>query len=145
MTEALRAQVRERAGRRCEYCGYPDLIRSGPFAVEHIQPRSAGGSDDLENTAWSCDHCNGHKAAATQAIDPVTGTMAPLYNPRRDVWKDHFLWSDDTLEIIGKTPTGRATVERLKLNRESTVEARRLLEVWGMHPPQAEIRPIRRR
>jgi 5-methylcytosine-specific restriction endonuclease McrA len=89
----IRSQVRERARRRCEYCLYPDLIRSRPFAVEHIQPRSAGGSDEQDNLAWSCDHC------------------------------------------IGKTPTGRATISRLQLNRESTLEARRLSILGGLHPP----------
>ena len=135
MTEALRAQVRERARRRCEYCLYPDLIRSGPFAIEHIQPRSAGGSDNLENLAWSCDHCNGHKAAATEAVDPVTGAVVPLYNPRQHHWIDHFLWGEDQVTVIGKTPTGRATVARLQLNREPTREARRLTTLWGLHPP----------
>lgn len=135
MTEALRAQVRERALRRCEYCLYPDLIRSGPFAVEHILPRSAGGTDDLENLAWSCDHCNGHKAIATAVIDPVTGVLVALYNPRRDYWEDHFLWGEDGVMMVGKTPTGRATIARLNLNREPTVEARRLTMLWGLHPP----------
>lgn len=135
MTEALRAQVRERARRRCEYCLYPDLIRSGPFAVEHIWPKSDGGSDNFDNLAWSCDHCNGHKAAATQATDPVTGSLAPLYNPRHDSWGDHFLWGEDQVTMIGKTPTGRATVTRLQLNRESVLEARRLTMLWGLHPP----------
>ncbi len=135
MSETLRVQVRERARRRCEYCLYPDLIRSGPFAVEHIQPRSAGGSDDFDNLAWSCDHCNGHKAAAMHVIDPVTGASVPLYNPRQDRWADHFFWAEDQVTLIGKTPTGRATISRLQLNRESTVEARRLSILWGLHPP----------
>jgi hypothetical protein len=139
MTDSVRATVRERARRSCEYCRYPDRIRSGPFAVEHIQPRALGGSDDLDNLAWSCDNCNGAKFTATSAPDPITGIQATLFHPREDRWGDHFLWSDDFLFMIGRTPTGRATIERLHVNRESTVEARRLLKSVGMHPPAEAI------
>ena len=138
MTPEIRTQVRERAGQRCEYCRYLDLIRSGPFDVEHIQPRSEGGTDDLENLAWSCDYCNGHKATATSAIDSVTGETVRLFHPRLNLWKDHFLWSDDYLSIIGRTPIGRVTVDRLRLNREPVREARRLLLLVGRHPPEED-------
>ena len=127
MTDVLRRQIRERAQSRCEYCKHPDLIRSGPFVVEHITPRTAQGDDSFENLAWSCDSCNGHKAAATDAVDPITGARAPLFHPRQDHWSDHFLWSESTLEMVGKTPKGRATIERLQLNREPAVTSRRLL------------------
>jgi hypothetical protein len=36
---------------------------------------------------------------------------------------------------IGLTPTGRATVERLQLNREGVVNLRRVLRTIGQHPP----------
>jgi len=37
--------------------------------------------------------------------------------------------------IIGLTPTGRATVEVLKLNREGLVNLRQVLYAAGKHPP----------
>ena len=41
----------------------------------------------------------------------------PLFNPRTPSWHEHFQWSVDApFEIIGKTPCGRATVQRLALN-----------------------------
>jgi hypothetical protein len=49
----------------------------------------------------------------------VSGEIVPLYHPRRDRWDTHFVWSDDFLLIVGLTPTGRATVATLFLNRES--------------------------
>ncbi len=72
---------------------------------------------------------------SVSAADPLTGTTVPLYHPRQDRWEDHFVWSADFLAIWGLTPTGRATVEKLKLNRETVVNLRRLLREIGEHPP----------
>lgn len=127
MAWSRRDEVKARAQGLCAYCAYPDAISPGPFAVEHIIPRSVKGSDSLENLAWACDGCNGHKAAATCAIDRSTGEFAPLFNPRAQRWVDHFEWSSDQLEILGISPTGRATVERLRLNRDSLVRVRRVV------------------
>ena len=121
-----RDQVRARAKGLCEYCGYPDAISPGPFAVEHIIPRTAAGSNSLENLAWACDGCNGYKAAATHGSDPSTGECPPLFNPRTQKWADHFEWNIDRLEMLGISPTGRATVDRLRLNRHGLVRVRRV-------------------
>ena len=126
MARARRYEVMTRAKGLCEYCKYPDAFSPGPFAVEHIIPLSAYGSFELENLAWACDGCNGHKAAATEATDIVTGKSVPLFHPRIDRWSEHFAWTADGLLIIGITPTGRATVDRLQLNRGELVNARRL-------------------
>jgi hypothetical protein len=48
---------------------------------------------------------------------------------------DHFAWSDDFTLVIGLTPTGRATVEKLQLNRSGLVNLRRVLRAVGEHPP----------
>jgi hypothetical protein len=58
-----------------------------------------------------------------------------LFNPRTDSWSAHFDWNDDDLQIIGTTPTGRATVQRLKLNRKSNINLCELLKMAGLHPP----------
>jgi len=60
-------------------------------------------------------------------MDPATGELVPLYNPRTDEWSVHFGWNEDRTLIIGITATGRATVERLSLNRLGIVNLRRLL------------------
>jgi hypothetical protein len=61
-----------------------------------------------------------------EAQDPVSGTGVPLYHPRHHRWDEHFAWSDDFLLMIGLTPTGRATVDVLLLNRDGVVNLRRL-------------------
>jgi hypothetical protein len=58
-----------------------------------------------------------------------------LFNPRTDIWADHFQWSDDDLQIIGTTSTGRATVQLLKVNRDVNINLRRLLKMAELHPP----------
>jgi hypothetical protein len=69
------------------------------------------------------------------AIDPITGESAPLYHPRQDRWPEHFTWNNDDTQLIGLTMIGRATIERLQLNREGVVNLRQLLCTVGQHPP----------
>ncbi len=38
--------------------------------------------------------------------------------------------------MVGITPTGRATLEKLQLNREGVVNLRRVLRLADEHPPQ---------
>lgn len=79
--------------------------------------------------------CNLSKATAIEAPDPVTGENAPLFHPRQHDWTEHFAWTEDYLHIEGLTPTGRATVERLHLNRPEVVNLRWVLSGYGFHPP----------
>jgi hypothetical protein len=105
------------------------------FSVEHIEPRSRSGLTTSENLAYSCQGCNNHKYNKAKAPDPVSGEQVPLFHPRRHRWREHFAWSEDGTEVLGLTPTGRATVVALQLNREGLVNLRRLLFAAGEHPP----------
>jgi len=62
--------------------------------------------------------------------------MVALYNPRKDKWQEHFNWSEDFLFVEGISPTGRATVVTLDLNRNSLVNLRAVLFAFGEHPPK---------
>lgn len=134
LSRRLRRQVAERARGRCEYCLSPASFSTQPFEVDHIVPRSQGGPTTPANLALSCG-CNSHKGQRTHARDPLTGRAAPLFNPRRQRWERHFVWSDDFLLIQGRTPTGRATVEALHLNRTELINLRRILHQLGEHTP----------
>lgn len=135
MTEALRALIVARAGNRCEYCGAPGYIGTQRLSIEHIRPQSAGGGDEEDNLALACQGCNNHKYIKVTALDPETGISVPLFHPRQDIWGEHFSWSEDELEVVGLTPTGRATVEALQLNRDELKRFRRVLIPAGEHPP----------
>ncbi len=140
MPQRLYPQVAERASHHCEYCLAPEAISAGEFEVEHVWPRKRGGPDDLSNLALACGPCNKRKSQATFGRDLESGLEIPLFNPRRDVWDEHFQFSVETGEILGRTPTGRATVPRLGLNRPHAVRARVVWALIGWFPPQPETR-----
>jgi HNH endonuclease len=104
--------------------------------IDHIVPISDGGETDLANLCLACIGCNGFKLAFRTAVDPASGREAPLFNPREQRWSEHFIWSADVAYIEGLTPTGRCTVARLRMNRTTMVEARRLWATVGWHPPR---------
>jgi hypothetical protein len=133
--KGVRERIAQRASFLCEYCLCPESHSMSTFAVEHIEPLAEGGPDEEENLANSCGGCNGFKGLATTGTDPQTGSQARLYHPRRDVWAEHFTWSEDALILIGLTPIGRATIERLRLNRTGVVNLRSLLKLRDLHPP----------
>jgi len=135
MNIKLRELVRSRAGDCCEYCRAQAEFSHDPFSIDHIVPQANGGADDQENLAWACLGCNNLKAAVTIALDSLTQIPVSIFDPRREQWDEHFHWSPDTLSIIGDTPTGRATVAQLQLNRPGLVNLRRVLRAMGEHPP----------
>lgn len=100
--------------------------------LDHIDPK---GGDVLDNLCLSCWNCNSHKHKATTVTAPETGASVALFNPRTQAWKEHFAWIDGSTRIRGLTPTGRATVERLRMNRPSLVIARQRWAEGGYHPP----------
>lgn len=106
-----------------------------PFTIDHVIPLSKGGTDDLDNLALSCFHCNRRKATRVTALDSVSGEEVSLYNPREDDWRKHFIWSTDGLRIMGITAVGRATVVALDLNRERVINIRSADRAVGRHPP----------
>ena len=92
------------------------------------------GENALDNLAWSCPRCNNHKHAKTHAHDPQSGQRVLLFNPRLKRWYRHFMWSEDLLYIIGRTRTGRATVDALRMNLFQRVNLRKALLSFGEHP-----------
>lgn len=54
----VREYLLEKWNRRCAYCGHENV----PLEVDHIQPRSKGGSDRVSNLALACNPCNQRKA-----------------------------------------------------------------------------------
>ena len=135
MTKETKKTVYERAQYCCEYCFSQSKFSSDNYSIEHIIPLVKGGTSTLENLALSCQRCNNHKFTATHALDMATGTITPLYHPRNDIWSEHFQWSVDATEILGISPIGRATVQRLQLNREGLINLRNVFVAVGLHPP----------
>jgi HNH endonuclease len=125
--------VQTRAGHRCEYCGMHQSLQGATFHVEHIIPKSRGGPSDLMNLALACVSCNLHKSDRTEAPDSTSGDVVPLFNPRQDVWSDHFAWHE--FQVEGKSATGRATVDALQLNCERRIFVRQAESTFDLFPP----------
>lgn len=134
--KALRERVAAQARHRCGYCLTSTLLVGTAFEIDHIIPESFGGLTEEDNLWLACPTCNGHKSNRIAALDFATGEMVRLFDPRHQTWSEHFAWSELGDEIIGLTPTGRATVAALHLNRPILVYARCLWVKWGCHPPE---------
>lgn len=137
ISKAVRQKVTERARGCCEYC-QTQLDIVAYMEVDHIIPVSDGGSNDLDNLCLACRFCNNAKLDAIKSLDPETGKAVELFNPRRQIWSEHFEWNKDKTHIVGLTSIGRATVERLKMNTEVVVIARKRWTAAGLHPPALE-------
>jgi len=131
----LRRLVANRGQQCCEYCRTQVQYSADSFTVDHIIPRSLGGLTTADNLALCCHGCNQHKSKRTVVADPVTETLVRLFHPREQRWGAHFTWSDDFARMLALTPTGRATIAALHLNRPGLVNLRRVLYTIGEHPP----------
>jgi hypothetical protein len=132
----LRQFVVQRAQNSCEYCGLSQEGQEATFHIDHVVPRAAGGQTVVENLALACVSCSLRKAARQIAIDPHSGSEVTLYNPRRDVWPEHFQWHG--VSLVGLTAVGRVTVEALHMNRPLILAIRREETLLGRHPPHAQ-------
>lgn len=61
ISKKVRFEVFKRDGFKCQYCGRsaPDVI----LHVDHINPVSNGGNNDIMNLVTSCSECNLGKGA----------------------------------------------------------------------------------
>ncbi len=132
ISKTLRAEVAERANNRCEYCRLHEDDLFLAFEIDHIVAQKHGGSDDLQNLAYACPHCNQHKGSDLVTILDDAPEFVPLFNPRVHSWEEHFSTSDG--EIIPKTSIGRATAKLLQLNNPDLLILRKILLEVGQYP-----------
>jgi hypothetical protein len=130
---ALHAEVVLRAGQRCEYCRLSQLGQEAAFHIDHVRPRAAGGETTADNLALACVSCSLRKWANQTAPDPDTGEEVPLFNPRTQAWAEHFRWEGE--RVVPLTPTGRATVAALAMNRPLILAIRQEEMARRRHPP----------
>ena len=134
MNSALAQFVRERARGLCEYCHIPEIYDRPAFEFEHVIARQHGGLTIAINLAWVCFSCNKRKGPNLAGIDERTGTIALLFNPRRNKWPRHFRWEGALL--VGRTPIGRATIATLGINLPLRVRLRQELLGEGVFPAE---------
>lgn len=134
ITPGIRQQVRQRANFACEFCGVTEVDTAGELTIDHYQPRTKGGSDELDNLIYSCPRCNQYKSDYW----PPTETDVFLWNPRQQEARQHFLVLDNG-RLHPLTTVGAFTIKRLRLNREPLIDYR-------LHKKQRkeEVRLLRR-
>ncbi len=135
LPDALTVFVRQRANFRCEYCQTSEALSGQACQIDHIVPRSLNGLSQENNLCLACVDCNRYKLSQTTTLDPQSGEIVPLFNPRAQIWNEHFEWSEDGIKINGITNIGRATVIALRMNRPIVVAARAAWSSIGRHPP----------
>lgn len=131
----LRESVFRRAKNQCEYCQTQQGIVVD-MVVDHITPESRDGETVANNLCCACHRCNRYKHNHVTGFDMIDGDEVALFNPRKQNWDNHFEWSRDKLSLVGKTATGRATIQRLRINDDVMISARRIWVAAGWHPPK---------
>jgi hypothetical protein len=110
----IREYLLEKWGRTCAYCG----VQNVPFEVEHIVPKSRGGSNRVSNLTLSCHACNERKGSQTAAEFGYPKVQVRARQPLQDAaavnaarWKLREVLADSSL------PLEVGTGGRTKFNR----------------------------
>jgi hypothetical protein len=126
--KALDNRVRLRARQRCEYCHLPQACYLLRFQLDHIIAEQHGGKTKLKNLCLACPRCNTKKVPNIAGRGNRAGEVVRLYNPRTDIWTDHFQWVNAKLRAVSHI--GRVTIVVLDMNEPSAIEFRRELMVF---------------
>ena len=132
ISAALRREVRERARERCEYCLLGESQAFFPHEPDHLIALKHGGKTVSANLALACFDCNRFKGSDIASLDPSSGVLVALFNPRTQEWSEHFRLNGG--EIIPLTAVGRATEAMLRLNLPERIEARKRWAALGLYP-----------
>jgi hypothetical protein len=103
----------------------PAKVAFFPHEIDHIIAEKHDGETNADNLALTCWRCNRYKGSDLGSFDPETGNFSFLFNPRKQEWKLHFMFSE--VMIIGLTPEGRTTVKLLQINSEERLAERKKL------------------
>lgn len=128
--EVSRRLVIERAGRRCEYCLLHEDSAGFPHQIDHIISRKHGGSSGIGNLAYACVLCNRYKGTDIAALDS-SGRLVRFFDPRRDMWDEHFKLNGAVIQPL--TLEGEVTARVLRLNAAERVIERQLLQSLGQY------------
>ena len=121
MTEAeLRQTVRSVYDFACGYCGVREADAGSELELDHFQPRSLGGGDEVENLVYCCTTCNRLKG------DFWASSTAEkrILHPQSDNISLH-LQHESNGFLTALTETGKFHLQRLRLNRPPLVALRR--------------------
>jgi hypothetical protein len=128
---SIRLHVAIRAKERCEYCLIHEDDAAFQHEIDHILSRKHGGITIIENLAYASFVCNRFKGPDLGSLDSL-GRLAPLFNPRKQQWSDHFRLDGPVIQPL--TSEAEATVRTLRLNQADRVIERSSLQQMGRYP-----------
>jgi hypothetical protein len=131
----LRRQLDNADNGQCVYCQTTEDNSGQTMTVDHIIPVSQGGQTVFENVCRACRRCNEKKRDQVTGVDPLTGISTQLFHPHLQKWREHFVWDQPAVKLIGVTSIGRATIVALDMNNPLITFARRRWVNAGWHPP----------
>lgn len=123
ISAALRREVQERAGERCEFCLLAESQAFFPHEPDHLIARKQGGKTVSANLALACFDCNRFKGSDITSIDIGTNQVVRLFNPRTQRWSKHFRL-EEAGRIVPLTEVGRVTETLLRFNLPERLEVR---------------------
>ena len=130
---ALRTAAARRAEDRCEYCRVPEEAVLLPHETDHIIAEQHGGETVFENIAYAWFGCDRYKGPNVASVAAETGRIVPLFNPRIDMWDQHF--RADGPSVVPLTDVGRATTAFLRFNAPQRLLVRQVLRQTGRWRP----------
>jgi HNH endonuclease len=132
LSATLRQLVSQRAAGACEYCRIHQTFSMYSHEIDHVIAIKHGGESTDDNLVLACLPCNRHKGSDLTSIDPLTGAITPLFNPRTQIWLEHFQLEGGF--IVGITASGRTTIFLLQMNEPSRIQLRQALSTQGLYP-----------
>lgn len=138
ISNSTRFEVFRRDSFKCQYCGRcaPEVV----LELEHIQPHSKGGSDDILNLLTACRECNSGKSDKLLSDDAVVqkqrGQLEELQE-RREQLEMMLKWRSANVDIEGDAVRAvMAEYERLapgwSLNESGEQSVRTLIKKFGL-------------
>lgn len=129
-----------RADGLCEYC----LIHADDAffgcEVDHVVSEKHGGLTTADNLAFACLPCNRRKGSDVGSLAEGTGALTRFYNPRTDVWLEHFAYESDGSMIRPLSEVGEVTVRILGFNQPEQIMERESLRSVGRYPVPAALK-----
>ena len=122
----IRRIVVDRAGGRCEYCHIKESDTFCGCQIDHIISEKHSGQTIELNLAYTCAFCNRFKGSDIGSIAGSTGEFTRFYNPRIDLWAEHFEFIE--FRIVPLTPIGETTAQILKFNELDRVLERQAIQ-----------------
>jgi hypothetical protein len=138
----LRRLVMTRAERLCEYCLIHEEDTFFGCEIDHIVSEKHGGATREDNLAYACLLCNRNKGSDIASLEPGTGGLVRLFNPRLDRWTDHFELAQNSTAIIPRSAVGEATARLLGFNHSDRLLERQALQQAGRYPSSAAQRRL---